>query len=85
VHVEQVHADEQRSRAVDVNMRVVEAGQREGAFEIDEPGPVSRQPLNLRAGSHGRDTRPGDRDGFGPRPRYVQRVYASVDERHVDG
>jgi hypothetical protein len=37
VDVEQVDADEQRAGRLDVDVRVVEPGQREAAAEVDRP------------------------------------------------
>ncbi len=45
--VQQVRAYQKRARPIDVDMPVVEAGQREGALEIDDLGVRPHEPADL--------------------------------------
>ena len=85
VHLEQVHSHDERTRALDVHVAVVEAGRHEGAAQVDDARVRAHQRLRLCVRPDDGDVFAADGDRLGRGPRLVERVHVSVDEDEIRG
>ena len=83
VHVEQVCTDEQRAGGFDVDVRIVEAGQRELAAQVEHPGVWTGQRADLPVAADREDAVSANRQRLCPRLLRVERVDATVDQDQI--
>ena len=83
MHVEQVHAHEERSGGVDVHMRIVETGEGECPLQIDHACGGGHKPPDLGARAHSHNLLAPDGQRFRPRPAWVEGVDAAAHQRQI--